>query len=191
MPATQMPGTEGCGQLLRREPLQKPMDSLSVPARRLNESQCLMQWKDERVILCEWKQKGSAPATVDCCVMRRGCERKWSSWDCARDRYIPPCPTSLSCPPWGKKSGSGGTSCGNMNRERLPVGASGAGGLARGRRGREMGWKATSVRHYRCLRDEHFQMPSEWSDLCMCRTLVSMNCSGIYAKLQMDCNCFC
>ncbi len=81
---------------------------------------------------------------------------------CARDRYIPPCPISLSCPPWGG-SGSGGTSCGNMNCERLPDGASGAGELARGRRGRAMGWNATSVRHYRCLRDEHCQMPSEWS----------------------------
>ncbi len=29
------------------------------------------------------------------------------------------------------------------------------------------------------------------NDPCMCRTLVTMNCSGIYAKLQVDCNRLC
>ncbi len=96
-------------------------------------------------------------------VMRRCCERKWSSWDCAHGTgTFRPAPSACRVLRGGE-SGSGGSSCGNMNCERLPDGASGAGEIARGRRGRAMGWNATSVRHYRCLRDEHCQMPSEWS----------------------------
>ncbi len=161
MPATQMPGTEGCGQLLRRKPLQKPMDSLSVPARRLNESQCLMQWKDERVILCEWKQMGSSRRWLLSC---EGAVRESGALGTVRTGPVHSAlPHQLVVSSVGGESGSGGSSCGNMNCERLPDGASGAGEIARGRRGRAMGWNATSVRHYRCLRDEHCQMPSEWS----------------------------
>ncbi|KAA0707935.1 Growth arrest and DNA damage-inducible protein GADD45 beta [Triplophysa tibetana] len=39
MPTTEVPSAKGRWKLLRREPLQKPMDSLSVPARTLNNSQ--------------------------------------------------------------------------------------------------------------------------------------------------------
>lgn len=137
----------------------------------------LLQGKDERVILCEWKQKGSALAAVDCSAAScEGAVREKAELLELCARYmIPPCPSSLSCPPWEKRKsgrfGSGGTSCGKMNCERLPVGTSCAGELARRRRGRArapgficaMGWKEMSVRHYRWLRDEHFEMLSESS----------------------------
>lgn len=79
MPTTQMPGAERRGQLLRREPLQKPMDPLSVPARALNSVHSCHERMNESFTEKEKKRKekktGSAPATVDYCVMWRGWER--------------------------------------------------------------------------------------------------------------------
>lgn len=192
MPATQMPGAEGRGQLLRREPLQEPMDSLSVPARTLNEPRCFgcNERMSESFSANESKRALQQPPLTSASC--EGAVRmKWSSWNCAHGTgtFHPAHPAYRVLRVKKNKGGSGGTSCGNMNCERLPVGASGAGELARGRRGRAMGWKASSVRHYRCLGANIFKC--RVNDLCMCRTLVTMNCSGIDAKLQMDCNRFC
>ncbi len=161
MPATQMPGTEGCGQLLRRAAAK----TNGFPYLSLQEGWTSRNaWCNERMNESFSANESKwAPAAVDCCHAKVLWERKWSSWDCAHGTgTFRPAPSACRVLRGGE-SGSGGTSCGNMNCERLPDGASGAGEIARGRRGRAMGWNATSVRHYRCLRDEHCQMPSEWS----------------------------
>lgn len=156
-----------------------------------------------RVFLCERKQTCAAPAAVDCCVLWRGWEREKVELS---ERHIPPCPCSLSCPPWGEK-----WSCrcrrnravGTWTVEGLPVGASCDGEVAGGRRGRVrpqfhmcngLESHCTSAPayihlpmvHYRWLWDYVFW---KWRMKIpfWCRT----NCSNLYAELLMDCNCFC
>lgn len=65
----------------------------------------LLQGKDERVILCEWKQMGSALAAVDCSAAScEGAVREKAELMELCARYmIPPGPSSLSCPPWEKE----------------------------------------------------------------------------------------
>jgi len=130
------------------------------------------------------------------CVTWRGCEREKAELLELCARYmIPPCPSSLSCPPWEKEKvvalvaeeqGVGkATSCaGELARRRR--------GLARARpRFHNVQWVGKRW-VYVTIADCGTNILKCWvNHLCISRARLTMNCSSIYVKLHMDCNRFC
>lgn len=97
---------------------------------------------------------------------------------CARDRYIPPCPTNL----WRNKLWAHELWKAACRRKRCRRTCTRAAWACVGKRRVCVTIAACGTNIFKC----------RVNDLCiMCRTLVTMNCSGIYAKLQVDCIRFC
>lgn len=192
-----MPGTEGRGHLLWGEPLQKPMDSLSVPARTLNYSRCC---------LCNERMKESFSANESKRALQQPplTAASWG-WSCVRESGAPgtvrmvhsTLPLQLVVSSVGEKKWSFlvaeeqvvGTwavkaACRRKLCERTCTRAAWARAQASYV---QWGWKATSV--YVTIAECGTNILKDWANiLCMCWILYLI---VAYQYLQMDWNRFC